>query len=484
MYHIHHENAHFDFSDGLTKELKKVVGRTSIAWLDAARGIRMFTPQFGLCTRFQMILTNERIAPSDARSLPSSLILHKKDFESRQAELKVNQGKGQGKRASAEETKKEAKRAKSDDKSSGFQPTSSAPIITPRPSALPSPQATQEHYDTLRSHVSCGPSTAQAMVSQPRDQRLRQGREVSLSESSSSHLKSLPADHTSKTHANPTPADTPSSTQSQSVQAPLNQKAELQKQDSAQAVMAQAENVSRRLQIFPELNLITAIASEVTKAVLIQTSNSDDSLPKGTDEEGKVEEEETQSSTFDDLAQLNVNLSELKQDNISSVSTTEKVPAGEKTLAEQLSGPEVRPLVSVSEKDSEKQSQPAEAEKPGKDVNTSSSEEKKGKQDKEFSFTQTENRSEGLTENLVQDLSSTQPRTEEGSRAESVLTEKPSQADDTVEDQPKTGAEDESTKPPKQTDDKDSASEDDKDGKDDGTDQGGIAVQSHSIPKV
>ena len=156
----------------------------------------MFTPQFGLCTRFQMILTNERIAPPDARSLPSSLILHKKDFESRQAELKVNQGKGQGKRASAEETKKEAKRAKSDDKSSGFQPTSSAPIITPRPSALPSPQATQEHNDTLRSHVSCGSSTAQAMVSQPRDQRLRQGREVSLSESSSSHLKSLPADHT------------------------------------------------------------------------------------------------------------------------------------------------------------------------------------------------------------------------------------------------------------------------------------------------
>ena len=191
-----------------------------------------------------------------------------------------------------------------------------------------------------------------------------------------------------------------------------------------------------------------------------------------------------QSSTFDDLVQLNVNLSELKQDNISSVSTTEKVPAGEKTLAEQLSGPEVIPLVSVSEKDSEKQSQPAEAEKPGKDVNTSSSEEKKGKQDKEFSFTQTENRSEGLTENLVQDLSSTQPRTEEGSRAESVLTEKLSQADDTVEVQPKTGAEDESTKPPKQTDDKDSASEDDKDGKDDGTDQGGIAVQSHSIPKV
>ena len=59
MYHIHHENAHFDFSDRLTKELKRVVGRTSIAWLDAARGIRMFTPQLGLCTRFQMILTNE-----------------------------------------------------------------------------------------------------------------------------------------------------------------------------------------------------------------------------------------------------------------------------------------------------------------------------------------------------------------------------------------------------------------------------------------
>ena len=154
----------------------------------------------------------------------------------------------------------------------------------------------------------------------------------------------------------------------------------------------------------------------MTKAVSIQTSNSDDSLPKGTDEEGKVEEEEIQSSAIDDLIQLNVNLSELKHDNISSVSTTEKVPAGEKTLAEQLSGPEVIPLVSVSEKDSEKQSQPAEAEKPGKDVNTSSSEEKKGKQDKEFSFTQTENRSEGLTENLVQDLSSTQPRMEEGPR--------------------------------------------------------------------
>ena len=88
MYHIHHENAHYDFSDRLNKELKKVVGRTSIAWLDAAKGVRMFTPAFGLCTKFQMILTNEGIAPSDAKSLPTCLILNKKVFETRQAELK------------------------------------------------------------------------------------------------------------------------------------------------------------------------------------------------------------------------------------------------------------------------------------------------------------------------------------------------------------------------------------------------------------
>ena len=77
-----------------------------------------------------------------------------------------------------------------------------------------------------------------------------------------------------------------------------------------------------------------------------------------------------------------------------------------------------------------------------------------------------------------------QQRTEEGSLAENVETEKPSQADDTVEDQPKTGAEDESTISPKPTDDKDSASDDDKDGKDDGTDQGGISVQSKPTPQV
>ena len=48
-----------------------------------------------------------------------------------------------------------------------------------------------------------------------------------------------------------------------------------------------------------------------------------DSLPKGTDEEGKVEEEEIQSSATDDLIQLTVNPSELKHDNISSVSLAE-----------------------------------------------------------------------------------------------------------------------------------------------------------------
>ena len=54
-----------------------------------------------------------------------------------------------------------------------------------------------------------------------------------------------------------------------------------------------------------------------TEALQIEenpASTSNDSLPKGTDEEGKVDNQ-ANSSTFDDLGNLNVDLSEFRHDD-------------------------------------------------------------------------------------------------------------------------------------------------------------------------